>query len=114
MTKAIAEILDVSPNALTVPDIDSDFGLVHTLFALEDRKLLRIENQNGLVYLRANPSGGLKAEYLNQALCAWYEQYARLQAGEITKEEYNNWRYHYPYHEENKWTYRASRHSGQE
>ena len=42
LTKALAGALDVSPLALNVPDIDSYFGLMHTLFALEDRRLIRI------------------------------------------------------------------------
>ena len=32
----IAKVLDVSPDALDVPDIDSYIGVMHTLFALED------------------------------------------------------------------------------
>ena len=43
LTKALAGALDVSPLALDVPDIDSYFGLMHTLFALEDRYGLTIE-----------------------------------------------------------------------
>ncbi|WP_341349442.1 helix-turn-helix transcriptional regulator [Ruminococcus gauvreauii] len=33
---ALAEIFEVSPHALAVPDIDSYVGLMHTLFAIED------------------------------------------------------------------------------
>ena len=29
-------------------------------------------------------------------LGAWYEQAEKLEKGEITKEEYDNWRYNYP------------------
>lgn len=29
-------------------------------------------------------------------LCAWQEQAAKLEAGEITKGDYDNWQYHYP------------------
>ena len=36
LTNKLAEVLDVSPRALDVPDIDSKEGLMHTLFALED------------------------------------------------------------------------------
>lgn len=36
LTKALAEVLDVSPTALSVPDIDSYVGLMHTLFTMED------------------------------------------------------------------------------
>ena len=36
LTKSLASILDISPAALNVPDIDTYTGLMHTLFALED------------------------------------------------------------------------------
>lgn len=36
ITAALAQALDVSPQALTVPDIDSYIGLMYTLFTLED------------------------------------------------------------------------------
>ena len=29
-------------------------------------------------------------------LCAWRQAAAMLKAGEITQEEYDRWRYHYP------------------
>ena len=29
-------------------------------------------------------------------LCSWAEQAAHLEAGEISKEDYDKWRYHYP------------------
>ena len=32
---ALAEVFEVSPQALAVPDIDSYVGLLHTLFAME-------------------------------------------------------------------------------
>ena len=38
LTESIAYALNVSPMALNVPDIDTDLGLMHTLFALEDKK----------------------------------------------------------------------------
>lgn len=35
LTNALAQVLDVSPQALDVPDIDSYIGLMHTLFTLK-------------------------------------------------------------------------------
>ena len=35
LTAALAQALDVSPKALSVPDIDSYTGLMHTLFTLD-------------------------------------------------------------------------------
>ena len=43
LIKALADIFDVNPEALKVPDIDSYVGLMHTLFTLEDRYGLKIE-----------------------------------------------------------------------
>ena len=97
LTAQLAEALDVSPKAIAVPDIDTMDGLMHTLFALEDRKLLRITNADGLICLRAEIfDGGVHAADLDQRLRAWQEQAAKLKAGEITQKDYDRWRYHYP------------------
>ena len=40
--------------------------------------------------------GGRQASELNKILIAWREQAAKLEAGEITKEDYDRWRYNYP------------------
>lgn len=70
---------------------------MHTFFALEDRKLLRITNADGLICLRAEIfDGDIHAPDLEQRLRSWQEQSAKLAASEITKEDYDRWRYHYP------------------
>ena len=96
LTAAMANALDVSPLALTVPDIDSDLGLMHTLFALEDTCGLRVEEADGEVCLGVDVSQGARAASLREMLRAWREQAAKLEAGEITREEYDRWRYRYP------------------
>ena len=97
LTAAMAEALDISPKAIAVPDIDSMDGLMRTLFALEDRKLIQIVNADGLICLRADISeGGIKAAELDARLISWSEEKEKLKAGKITKEEYDRWRYHYP------------------
>ena len=47
-------------------------------------------------HLRVNIRKGRDAEQLSQMLEAWKEQVAKLAAGEISREEYDRWRYHYP------------------
>jgi len=50
-----------------------------------------------LICLRAEIfDGGIHAADLEQRLRAWQEQSAKRAAGEITKEVYDRWRYHYP------------------
>ena len=52
----MADILDVVPKALTIPDIDTHFGLLHTLFALEDIYGLKISEKEGEVCLSLDHS----------------------------------------------------------
>ncbi|HIQ86108.1 MAG TPA: helix-turn-helix transcriptional regulator [Candidatus Scatomorpha gallistercoris] len=96
LTKALANVLDVSPAALTVPDIDSYVGLMHTLFTLEDLYGLRISNDAGDITLRVDTRAGKDTAQLHEMLCAWAEQAEKLRAGEITQEAYDAWRDHYP------------------
>lgn len=96
LTKALAEVLDVSPLALSVPDIDSYVGLMHTLFTLEDLYGLRISSDAGDITLRVDPRAGKDADGLHEMLCAWAEQAEKLRAGEIAQDAYDSWRDHYP------------------
>ena len=90
ITKELAKALEVSPLALDVPDIDTELGLIHTLFALEDLYGLQPEENDGEIKL------SISNESVLRTVKAWTEQNAKLKAGEITKEEYNKWRYNYP------------------
>ena len=96
LVKEMAHILDVSPRAITVPEIDSYIGLMHTLFALEDMYGLKIGEIDGEVCLRLDKSTGSTYSTMFDMFHAWREQAARLEQGEITKEEYDQWRYKYP------------------
>ena len=96
VTAALANVLDVSPLALSVPDIDSYLGLMHTLFTLEDRYGLHVDEMDGEICLKVNVRKNRDASELHRMLCAWQEQAAKLKAGEISQEDYDNWRYHYP------------------
>ncbi len=92
LTKTLADFFGVSTNALTVPDI----GLMHTLFALEDTRGLTIGEINGEVCLRLDKSRGTAYLAMFEMLSAWAEQAKKLEAGEITREDYDRWRYNYP------------------
>ena len=96
LTASLANALDVSPLALSVPDIDSYLGLMHTLFTLEDRYGLRIDETDGEVCLKVDIFKGKDAARLHEMLCAWHQAAAMLKAGEISQEDYNRWRYRYP------------------
>ncbi|MBD5544781.1 MAG: helix-turn-helix transcriptional regulator [Lachnospiraceae bacterium] len=96
LTAALAQALDVAPQALDIPDIDSQIGLMHTLFALEDIYGLTVSKADGEVCLKVSKDKGKAAEELLQMLTSWQEQAAKLSVEEISKEEYDQWRYNYP------------------
>ena len=96
LINSLANALDVSPLALSVPDIDSYLGLMHTLFTLEDRYGLHIDEADGEVCLKVDVRKNKDAAQLHEMLCAWRQAAAMLKAGEITQEEYDRWRYRYP------------------
>ena len=96
LTAALAQALDVVPQALDIPDIDSYIGLMHTLFALEDNYGLTITEADGEVCLKVNKDKSKNAAELLKMLSAWKEQADKLSTEEISKEEYDQWRYNYP------------------
>ena len=96
LTAALAQALDVSPHALDVPDIDSYVGLMHTLFTLEDLYGLTVSEADKEICLKVDTSKGKEAHELLKMLYTWKEQADKLSSGEISKDEYDNWRYHYP------------------
>ena len=96
----LAGVLGVSPLALSVPDIDSYLGLMHTLFTLEDRYGLTVEKTENGVSLRVDPRKGKDAAELSEMLSAWAEQAEKYRNGDISREDYDKWRYNYPKYDE--------------
>ena len=96
LTENLAGVLGVSPLALSVPDIDSYLGLMHTLFTLEDRYGLTIEKGENGVSMRVDPHKGKDAAELSEMLNAWAEQSEKYRNGDISREDYDKWRYNYP------------------
>lgn len=96
MVNSLAAALEISPEALTVPDIDSYIGLMHTLFALEDLYGLKINNLDGELCITLDISKGSSYPPMFEMFSEWQKEFNRLKNGEITKDEYDTWRYNYP------------------
>ena len=96
MINKLAYVLEVSPDALTIPEIDSYIGLMHTLFAIEDLHGIKIDKISDEVCIRLDKSNLSKYIHMDDLLRSWYKEYEKYQNGEITKEEYDHWRYTYP------------------
>jgi len=92
----IANALEVRQQALDLPDIDSYTGLAHTLFALEDLYGFKISTIDGELCLTLDKSKGMTYVSMFDIFHAWQKEATKLKNGEITKEEYDTWRYNYP------------------
>ncbi len=93
LTEKIADVLNVSPAALNVPDIESYVGVMHTLFALEDLYGLKIEAINGeiVLHLRECPENlELRKDFVE-----WLNEALLVRNGDISRDEYNEWRYNF-------------------
>ena len=84
LIKQLADIFGVTTRAITVPNIDSYLGLMHTFFALEDEYGFQISTDKD----------GRPCITLDEF--AWLSQYSKLKQGEISEDEYDNWRYNFP------------------
>ena len=94
--RRMAEALGIVPEALTVPDIDTPIGIMHTLFALEDMYGLTIHTSYGrpcLCVLFPTETGEVN---LQKYLEEWCSVKMDLLHGKITKTQYDDWRYNYP------------------
>ncbi len=96
LTKKFAAALDVSPLALNIPNTDTYIGLMHTLFALEDLYGFTIESRDGEVVFRFDPRKGTGAREISNDVQAWASVAEKYRAGEISKDDYDKWRYNYP------------------
>lgn len=96
LVESLAHIFGVSTMALTVPDIDSEIGFMHTLFALEDIYGLKIDKLDGEVCIRLDRNRIKTYLSLSKRFSAWQKEAEKFRNGEISKEEYDHWRYTYP------------------
>ena len=96
ITSQIASVLGVSPQALDVPNIDTEDGIMHTLFALEDLYDLKIDSTDGEISLKLGKGKGTKSAELFSRLLSWADVAEKYKKGEISLDEYDNWRYNYP------------------
>ena len=78
LIETLSSILEVSPAAINVPDIDTHVGIMQLLFTLEDIYGISVRQEGSHVTLDL------------------VKMKSKLDAGEISKKEYDNWRYNYP------------------
>ena len=70
--------------------------MAHTLFALEDIYGIGIGDIDGELCLLLDKSKRMTYLSMLDMFIAWQQEAEKLKSGEITKEEYDAWRYNYP------------------
>ena len=95
LTAKIAEVLEVAPEALAVPNIENYVGVMHTLFTLEDLYGLRIDKLDDEICIRLDKDNGTEFLTMLKMFKAWEKQAENYRRGKITKESYDNWRYNF-------------------
>ena len=90
MVKQLAEALGVSHHALTAGKIDKHMDIAHTMFALEDSHDLKAVCIDGVPHLSTSDKS------LSAIFTLWAEKRIQLENGQITQDEYDDWRYRFP------------------
>jgi len=95
LVKQMASVLDVSPYAINVPEIDTYVGLMHTLFALEDMYGFKAGVIDGEYCIRLDRE---HSRYLAMfdMVKIWADMAQKVHDEKITKDDYDSWRYNYP------------------
>ena len=96
MINEMSHIFDVASDAITVPDIDSYTGLMHTLFSLEDNYGLTITMLDGQICLKQDINHPSFDRSFAEDLRSWYDKKSKLTSGSILASEYDHWRYNFP------------------
>ena len=107
LLQKLAEALDVSYNALQEPSIYTESDIMQTLFELDDLMpviLHPLQEDDG--YGGERYGIELDNAVLARHLREWYRRKQELESGEITPDEYMNWKLNWPRTSDN-----AGRHS---
>ena len=91
----IAGALGVSIYAISDPNLENYYGMMHALFYLEDEYCIIPKEIDGQIYLSVENKNTVSTSVSNM-LRSWNSEFEKLKSGEITKEEYDIWRYSYP------------------
>lgn len=92
----LAKVLEVSPSAITAPNIDSNSGIAHTFFMLEDVFKFSVEETTSKkISLTFDKTNENIDNSMQEFFIQWYEMKNKLETGEMTKQEYDQWRYNY-------------------
>lgn len=83
--EVIASTLGVSVFSISESNLNSELGVMHSLFEMEENYNPKVVEENGIYYLQATPKKKGQASISNLVI-EWGEANKKYQAGEMTKE----------------------------
>ena len=84
----LAYKLDVSPQAIDIPDIETYIGAIYTLFQLERSYGLKIDELDGQPILRFDKLLPHEQDTLYEYMQNWLEEAKNFREGKITQQQY--------------------------
>lgn len=94
LRESLARALHVNPAAISPPDMENAAGVIQILFLMEDLYGIQIDNVQSKLCLMIDPER-MDSE-LSGMVMEWLRMSQRMENGELTKEEYDMWRYNAP------------------
>ena len=85
----MSDVLNVAPEAINIPKINSTTELMHLLFGLEEFFNLKVDSLNGKMCF------SFKNKELKPLLNEWLNKYIDYKNGNISEYEYKEWQYQY-------------------
>ena len=98
--EVISGSLGVSPYAMADPSLDNEHAAMHTLFRFEELYGFKIDKIDGQVCLIPTSSNAI-SKSIKSRLSDWYKVSEQLSSGDITEEDYQEWKDSYP---ESNWS----------
>lgn len=92
-----AKALNISPYAMCIHSFHCLEEIMHTLFALEDMYGLSVENIDGKICMSIPSPLCDESFVISLFLEMWCEIAQEYREGRINKEDYDEWRYQFPY-----------------
>lgn len=93
---AITYILEVSPEALKIPDIESYHCFMFTLFEFEEQFGLTIDKIDDIICLYLDKENSSIYLATLEMLNEWYKKKIKFENGAISIAKYTYWKLNYP------------------
>lgn len=94
----LGEIFGVDAAVFKIPEVYNWAGLMHTFFSMEDRagwKIAKVDGHFAIILDTKLDADCSQKMFNDSVLQEWLDMQTALEQGKITREEYDDWRYHY-------------------